>query len=156
MHPTIWKFTHRRNGEIIWQSDWIENALTDEGEEAILNTFFAKTVSPPTNFYIGMVNDTPAETDTLASLTGEPSTGGYARKVVTFSAAAIDAGDYQAQSTTVNFAPSGASIGPVTHQFLTDVVSGTSGLLIAYVALGATRTILEGDDLDVAIAGKLS
>lgn len=156
-HPTAWKFTHRNaEGEILWESDWQENALTDEGEQAILEAFF-RGGSVPTNFYIGLVNDSGiAETDTLATMAGEPSSNGYARQLTTFAAAALDSGDYQTVSDTETITASGGSIGPVDHAILTDVSSGTAGDLIAYVPLSTTRTLTDGDSLDVSVTVKLA
>lgn len=157
MHPTVYRFRHVRNGEVIWSSDWTENALTNEGEQDILAVYFAKSKSAPTNFYIGLINDAGiAETDTLATMAGEPSGNGYARSECTFGTPALDAGDYESVSTTETFTASGGSIGPVTHAFLTNAASGTSGLFLVYVALSATRTLLDGDSLQVDIAVKVS
>lgn len=156
-HPTIWRFTHRNaSGLIVWQQDWTENALADEGEQDILEGFF-RGGTIPSNFYIGLINDaTIAETDTLATMVGEPSANGYARQLTTFGATALDSGDYQTTSTQETFTASGGSIGPVDHAILTDVASGTAGSLIAYVPLSQSRTLADGDSLNVDITIKLA
>jgi hypothetical protein len=156
-HPTAYRFRHIRNGEVIWEQDWTNNALTDAGEQDILAVYFTRSKSAATNLYIGLINDSGiAETDTLSTMAGEPSGNGYARQLVTFGTPALDAGDYQAVSTVETFTASGGTIGPVTHAILTDVSSGTSGVLIIYVPLSATRTLLNGDSLEVDITAKVS
>lgn len=181
--PTHWQFRHRRAGRIIWASEigdvdvaihsrefaelvgdqpWTPNALADEGEADILNVYFLNT-SAPTNFYVGLINDaTIAETDTLATMVGEPSGNGYARQLIERSATgwptgpALDAGDMQITSSTETITAAGGTIGPVDNAILTDVASGTAGDLIAYVALTASRTLQDGDSLDVSFDVKLA
>lgn len=157
LHPTVWKFQHvDRDGNVKWESDWVENALTDEGEEDILEAYF-RGGSAPTNFYIGLINDSGiAETDTLATMAGEPSGNGYARQLTTFGASAPDSGDYQTTATQETFTASGGSIGPVDHAIVTNVSSGTAGLLIAYVPLSTSRTMADGDSLLATVSIKLS
>lgn len=157
-HPTIWKFEHTdKDGNVLWESDWMENALTDAGEEAILNQVFSKSVSAVTTWYMGLINDsTIAETDTLATMVGEPSGNGYARQVTTFGDSALDAGDHQTTSTQETFTASGGAIGPVDHAILCDVVSGSAGVLYVYVPLSVSRTMNDGDSLNCTVAVKLA
>lgn len=138
---------------------WTPNALADEGEEDILSAYFDGGAAP-TNFYGRLYNDTPVETDTLATLLSEAAGNGYA--AVTFAAGtdwgapALDAGDFQTTSTTKTFSATGGSWGPVTYAVLATVATGTVGLLIAYVALSASRTLQSGDTLDLSWAVKLA
>ncbi len=180
LHPTEWRFEHRTADGIVWMSGigevefelgspehlaaradqpWTPNALADEGEQDMLSVYF-RAGTAPTNFYVGLVNDTPVDTDTLATITGEPSGNGYARQLIERNSTgwptlALDSGDYRAVSTEETFTASGGSIGPVTYAFLTTVVSGTSGLLIAYAALSASRTLAAGETLGVTSRVKL-
>lgn len=155
--PTKWRFTHTNaKGEVLWRSDWMDNALANEGEQDILEGFFrAGTI--PTNFYIGLINDsTIAETDTLATMVGEPSGNGYARQLTTFGATSLQGGDYETTSTQETFTASGGTIGPVDYAILTDVSTGTAGSLIAYVALSTPRTLADGDSLNVDLTISLA
>ena len=158
IHPTEWRFRHRRGDLVLWESPWVENALADEGEQNILEVYF-EGAAGPSGFHLGLVNDTPVETDGLADLTGEPSTGGYARQAIarngTDWTGAADAGDWQETSKTVTFTASGGQIGPVTYAILA-TTSDNSGLLVAYVALSTTRTLVDGDSLDASMRVKLS
>jgi hypothetical protein len=137
-----------RAGNVLWQ-DVVNNALADEGEQYFLGTALADT-SQPANFYIRLYNDTPAETDTLGDLTGEPSTYGYAAQAIpsttTGWAIALVSGDYKATSTEETFVASGGSWGPVTYAVLA-TSSDNSGKLIAYGALSVSRTLASGDSL---------
>ena len=160
-HPfykSVWEFTHRdKNGKIIDQ--WTqENALADEGEQDILDRTF-RGAAAPASFYLRLYNDTPVETDTLALLTGEPSGNGYAAQALALNTTdwptlALDAGDYQVTSKTVTFTASGGSIGPVTYAVLA-TSSDNTGKLYAYVALSQSRTLADGETLDVSMTIKL-
>jgi hypothetical protein len=146
-----------RDGKLIW-SDVTTNGLADEGEQAFLNCTLRAT-SCPTTFYLRLFNDTPAETDTLADLTGEPSTNGYAAVEITRDATgwptlALDTGDYQATSKTATFSASGGSWGPVTYAVLA-TSSDSSGKLISYTALSTSRTLANGESLQVTYKLKL-
>lgn len=153
-----WKFTHLNiDGSI--KDQWCQfNALADEGEQQILDTYF-RDATEPTSFYIRLVNDTPVETDTIADLTGEPSGNGYsaqalARNNTDFPTLALSSGDYQVTSKTVTFTASGGSIGAVTYGILT-TSTDSSGKLIAYVALSGSRTLASGESLQVTFSIKL-
>ena len=155
----IWNFAIKDvNGNIV--EEWEQrNSLADEGEENVLSTFF-QSVSAPTAFYVRLFNDTPTDTDGLADLTGEPVGNGYAPIVIERSAVgwptlALDAGDFKITSKKVTFSASGGSIGPVTYGVLA-TTSDNTGKLILYVALSATRTLQDGESLDVTVTGKLA
>lgn len=114
----------------------------------------------PTEFYLALVNDTPTETDQLGDVTGEPSTHGYERQLVErndtgWPTLALDNGDYMATSKQVTFGATGGSWGPVTYMLLTTVKSGTSGVLIAFVALSSSKTILENETFGCKMKIKL-
>lgn len=179
---TQWQFQHRTaDGRVLWMSGlgeldlevgsvehlealgdqaWIDNALADEGEQQMLDVYL-RAGTAPTNFYIALYNDTPVDTDTMATITGEPSGNGYARQLVERSSTgwptlALDSGDYRAVSSTETFTASGGSIGPVTYAALVTVSSGTAGLHIAYAALSTSRTLANGESLDVTKRIKLA
>lgn len=142
--------------DVIQSQLWTPNALADEGEKDILDVYF-DDVAVRSNLYGRLYNDTPVETDTLSTLTNEVSGTGYA--AVTFargtdwSDPTLDSGDMQTTSTTKTFTASG-TWSAATYIILSTVASGTSGLLIAYSALSATRTLGNGDSLDVSFSVK--
>lgn len=145
--------------EIIHSQEWIENALADAGEQSILDVWFRASASVPT-FYFALFNDTPVDTDTPATLTGEVTGTGYARISVArnttdWPTLALDAGDYQVTSATKTFS-AGGTWTSATQLCLMSDASGTTGSFWAWAALSATRTLQNGDTLDVSMAVKLS
>lgn len=145
-----------KDGNELWREPITYNILHDQGEQAILSAYFDTDLAnfgpPPASLHIGLDNRTTlAEADTLASLVGEPTTGGYSRKAVSTATGftlAQPADFYRATSDTVSFTASGGNIGTVRNRFLCTVASGTSGLLLVSLALSVERTINDGDTLN--------
>lgn len=156
----IWEFEHLdKFGNVIdrWEN---ENSLADEGEEDVLDVYY-RGATAPTTFYLALYNDTPVDTDGLADLTGEASGNGYARIEIErsgtgFPTLALDSGDFQLTSKTVTYTASGGSIGPVTYAVLTNVSSGTAGLLLNYVGLSTSRTLADGESMNATLKIKLA
>lgn len=143
-----------KDGNLLW-SEVLQNALADEGEQSMLDGYL-RAQNLPTTFYLGLYNDTPLETDTMADLVGEPTENGYARQEIERSAVgwptlALDSGDYMATSKQVTFSATGGSWGPVTYMVLTTTASGTAGKLIAFVALSQSRTLQNTETLGCKI-----
>lgn len=160
MHA-IWDIRHySKDGELLF-GQVAHNMLHDEGEEFIVDVVFDETQSVPANYYIGLdARASLAEADALTDLVSEPSGNGYAREAVasdnTDFTNSQDSGDWQALTKTVTFTASGGSIGAVTKAFLTTVSTGTAGVLISSVALSQSRTLADGESLDVSMYIKLS
>lgn len=154
----VFEFTARdRDGNILWTEE-AKNALVDEGENQVLDVYLLGA-TPPSGFYLRLFNDTPVETDTLADLTGEPSGYGYAPIAVERSSTgwpifALNSGDWQATSKTVTFQASGGSIGPVSTCVMA-TSSDSSGKFISFAALSQSRTLADGESLDVTYKVKL-
>ena len=120
-------------------------------ETHVLNyVFTATSVTRPTAWYLALFTSDPAED---ASGT-EVSTSGtaYARQSVSFSVS----GNLATNSAAVEFPTATASFGTVTHIGVFD--ASTSGNLIAYSALTASKAIATGDvfrvpsgDLDITL-----
>jgi len=120
-------------------------------ETHVLNyVFTATSVTRPTAWYLALFTSDPAED---ASGT-EVSTSGtaYARQTVAFSVS----GNLATNSAAVEFPTATASFGTVTHIGVFD--ASTSGNLIAYSALSASKAIATGDvfrvpsgDLDITL-----
>ena len=137
----------------------IPNALADEGEKDILDVYF-DVQAVRTALYCGLYNATPVDTSTQSSLSANEVSGtGYARATFTrgtdWGAPALDGGDYMTTSTTKTFTAGGAWTA-ATYATLETTSSGTAGLLIAYVALSATRTLANTETLDVSFTVKLA
>ena len=141
------------------KDSWVkENSLADEGESLLLDSFF-RNQNTPTNFYGRLFNDTPAETDTLADLTGEPSGNGYSaytlnRNTTDFPTLALDSGDYKLTSKEFSCQASGGIIGAVTYLVLA-TSSDNSGKLVCFVSLSQERTLQDGESLNITFSIKL-
>ena len=128
----------------------------------MLSVYF-RAGTAPTNFFLRLYNDTPVDTDTLALLTGEVSGTGYPgthtieRSTVGWPTLALDAGDYRVVSKNIVWTNSGGTAWTAaTHSVVATVSTGTAGLLIAYRALTATRTLQPSDTLTSNIFLKLA
>ena len=180
-HPTSWRFQHRNaDGLIVWASGigdldeilpgskehvelmhdqpWKLNLLTNAGENNINDVYFRATTEP-TSFYIGLSTSDEATLGEAATLSGisEVTGTGYARQQVTRDSSGWPTlvGD-TVTSSTETFTAGGTWTGAVSA-FLTDSPSGTTGgtggnIAIIISDLSATRTLANGESLDVSIA----
>ena len=127
-------------------------SFSDTFETHVLNYVFTTTsVTRPTAWYLALFTSNPADD---ASGT-EVSTSGtaYARQ----SAAFTVSGDTASNSAAIEFPTATASFGTVSHVAVFD--AATSGNMIAYAALTASKAIDTGDvfrvpsgDLDITLA----
>lgn len=178
LSPTCARFEHVRDGRVLWMSGvgeieiprggpehlgllaaqpWQDNALLDEGEQLMLDSFF-RAASLTANFYLALLTATPAETATMATMSEVTGTG-YARIAMVrgtsdFPTLALNGGDYQVTTLQKTFTATGTWTA-ATDLALVTVVSGTAGKLIATTALSTTRTLVNGDTLNVTLAVKL-
>lgn len=120
-------------------------------ETHVLNyVFTATSVTRPTAWYIALFTSNPAED---ASGTEVSASGtAYARQTVAFTVS----GNLATNSAAVEFPTATASFGTVTH--IGVFTASTSGTLIAYSALSASKSISTGDvfrvpagDLDITL-----
>jgi hypothetical protein len=145
--------------EALADRGWQSNDLADEGEQDILAVYF-RTQAKRSNLYGRLFNDTPVETDTLATLTGEVTGTGYAALTwpvsdTGFPTLALDAGDAKVTSSTQTFTAGGAW-SAATTLVLATVATGTAGLHVAWSPLSSTRTLAISDTLDVSVSVKLA
>lgn len=138
----------------------VPNLITDQGEESFLKMIMQADVidvSAGGNFFLGLCEETPGETDTLTTITTEPtSAGGYARQPFARNTTGVPTIEqindaYRSVSLQVTFTASGANFSrAIQRAFLTNVVSGTAGILFAYSGLLPNPiTILNGTNLPV-------
>jgi hypothetical protein len=129
--------------------EWTSNALADEGEVDILDVYFdAQAVR--TSLYFTLYNDTPVETDGLTDLTGIVTGTGYGSITVT---RGTDWGVPTAgggTTTVTKTFTAGGAWSAATYLIL-QTTTDTSGLLLAYAALSQSRTLANGDTLDVTM-----
>jgi hypothetical protein len=126
-------------------------SLTNSFETSVL-TFLLTASSPsparPTAWYLGLFTAAPGESGGGTEVSGN----GYTREAVTFTVS----GNNASNSGSVEFAAATGSWGTITHAAIFD--AATSGNMIAYAALTASKTIDTGDvlriptgDLDVTL-----
>lgn len=150
-------FTHTdARGNVLYESGWLPNHMTDDGFQLMYDVFF-RGASAPTKFMIGLNTANLSQTDSLGDLS-QVSGGGYALQDVLrdasadgFPTLALDGGDMQLTSTTVQFENTHGSeawTGAVDAFLLADLATD---VLICYRPLSTTRTLHPGDKLDVTI-----
>lgn len=138
----------------------VPNLITDEGEKSFLKMIMQADVIDVTaggNFFLGLSEETPGETDTLATITTEPtSAGGYARQSFARNLTGVPTVEiindaHRAVSLLLTFAAVGADFSrSIQRAFLTNILSGTAGLLFSYSGLLPNPiTILNGNDIQV-------
>lgn len=157
----LWTFQHIRNGEVLFEFEDKPNILTDEGEKAMVDTFFRSnddTYFTGEYFYIGLYKGTITETTTLATVPNEPVGNGYGRILIERSNVGFpileqDEGHWRVVSKEVTFVALGGSIGPLNGAFLGTTLD-SSGVLIGAVASGVERTILAGDTAKISLKFK--
>lgn len=125
----------------------------DEGENKVLNILFEATAVDST-LYIGLYEDSsePGETANLAALTEQTLTNGYARQPLTRGTNWSVASDV-ATAAQVTFTASGGAWGNQYGWFMTDVLSGTSGVLFCVENFSdGPYNVTNGDSVKVTAA----
>lgn len=142
-------------GNLVW-SGLARNALANEGEQSVLDTYF-RGATPPAGFYLRLYNTTPALGSTLSTLSAsEPATAngynpanqGLARNSTDWPSLSLVSSHYEVTSKTITVTASGGTIGPVTYAAIA-TSSDNTGKLVSYAALSATRTLNAGDSLQM-------
>jgi len=140
---------------------YIPNSVVAIGKEQFLRAVTRDEdmglTGTPFLYYVGLCNQAPADADTLASITTEPTAaGGYAR--ISFERNStgwptVDevSGQKRASSKVLTFTASGAAYSTsFTRAFLCSVASGTVGNLFSYSgALTVPVTLLDGDSFQM-------
>ena len=117
-------------------------SLTNSFETSVLTWLLTNgTPSParPTAWYLGLFTAAPGESGGGTELSGS----GYARQSITFTVSANNASN----NAAIEFPTASGSWGTITHVAVFD--ASTSGNMIAYASLTASKTIDTGDVLRV-------
>jgi hypothetical protein len=150
------------SGNLKWQETDRANALSQTGEQAILDVFFRNGTAPST-FYLRLSNTIPTATDSLTTLMAtEPTTAyGYnpanqalARNSTDWPTLGIATAHYEVQSKATTITANGGTIGPIAYAVIASS-SNNTGYPIAYAALAQTRTLSSGDSLQITYKVRL-
>ena len=124
-------------------------SFTNFLETEILDHVFAGSAyTAPSQHYLGLFTSAPGETGGGTELSGS----GYARQQINFTTS----GDTTSNNAAVEFPTATGSWGTVTHVGVFD--ASTSGNLMVYATLTASKTVASGDvfrvpsgDLDITL-----
>jgi hypothetical protein len=117
-------------------------SLTNDFETSVLTWLLtASSPSParPTAWYLGLFTAAPGEAGGGTELSGS----GYARQAITFTVS----GNNASNNAAIEFPTASGSWGTITHVAVFD--ASTSGNMIAYASLTASKVIDTGDVLRV-------
>lgn len=134
----------------------VPNVVVREGEESLIKMSLQgddTIVAAAGNFYMGLCGqqlNTQGVVDrdsTLATIAGEPTTGGYARQPFTRDAVGWPQlsqvnGVWVATSRVVNFTAAAADIGTVWRAFICSVNAGNAGKLFSLSGLFPVGTYI--------------
>jgi hypothetical protein len=116
-------------------------------EDALINATLRNTsYTSPATVYVGLYTTDPGEGNTGTEVSG----GSYARTAVTFGA---PSNGVSTNSASVTFPTATGTWGTVTHVGILD--ASTSGNLLYYTALDASKSIASGDVFTIS-TGNLS
>lgn len=166
-HPTLGR--HRLldpDGYVHPWSEWMPNAVLDEGEYDCLNVWLAQAADL-SKYLCLLKGSAPAETDTMAFLAANenfnPPLNGYARIQIAagdWATPTLDSGDMKTTHGVKTFGPASSSawtsltgVGVVTAA--TGQTAG-SGKFLIYQALSGTTTINIGQSFQYQLGVKLS
>lgn len=122
-------------------------SLTDYAELELLDHVFNVAYSPVATVYLGLCTADPTDAATGASCNEVPNSGSYARKAISFGAAASRR---ITQDAVVTFTAATGSWGTVTHWVITDNITWGAGNVLAHGAFSASKSIVSGNTPSVA------
>lgn len=138
-------------GNLKW-SETIENLVTTAGKNDILDKYF-KGSSYTAAWYLGLKGTgTIAAGDTLASHAGWSELTPYSgnRPAITFGTTSSGSNT----ATAVSYSITGTAT--VAGAFVASVNTGTSGILYSASDFGASRSVVNGDTLNVTLTVSVS
>jgi len=158
-HLAVIEFTHRWPDGSVKRQYEVENRLFYEGQDLMLNFTYRAVDGFAVAWYGRLCAGAPADSATLATLTGEPSGSGYGgltwTRNTTDWAAIIGVGtERQTRGLKKTYSATG-DWPEVTTFLLATVVSGTAGKAFSRFTLDSPLTLLNGEDFDVRPIGVL-
>ena len=134
-----------RDGNLKW-SEHVRNTVTTEGKNSILDVYF-DAATQITSWYLGLKGTgTAAVGDTLASHAGWTELTSYTgnRGAITWGE---PSGGSLSASSAISFAITGTMT--VAGAFISSVATGTAGTLYSAGDFSGSRSVINGDTLNV-------
>lgn len=130
-------------GNVKWIEDGF-NIMTDDGLNDILDVYFSDGTQDTTH-YVGLLTASVVAGDTLA--TGLDEFSDYTGDRQTWVEGGVSSKSISNSGNAASFDITGS--GTVVGAFITNVSSGTSGVLVCGVDFSAPRSVASGDILNV-------
>lgn len=160
------EFVIKRDDKVVFSTGNIYNMLHTQGEAQLLSALFlggpTSNTYIPSVYYLGLDARTVLNiSDTLSNLVAEPTSGGYSRQPVSSTTGftiVTEGTTVLAKSGVLAFSATGSNWGPITNMFLTNVASGTGGILYSTVSLGVSGgvTVNNGESVSMRFSMALS
>ena len=122
--------------------------FVNEGE-GFLFDLLCDNVSTVTDLYVGLVYETPGETDTLADISEEDDPN-YSRQVIPFSSVQVDGDNvtYIENDSEIQFPAYSDDCNYTLNNFIVATSQDNTGILIGYGALDSGYSPLSGEVLE--------
>lgn len=122
-------------------------SLSDFAENALLNHLFGSAHTPAAAVYLALCTADPTDAGTGASMNEAANSNNYARKAITFAAAASRK---VVQSGAVTFNQASGAWGTITHWAIVDSGTYGAGNMLAHGAFSASFSPVSGNTPSVA------
>jgi hypothetical protein len=122
-------------------------SLTNYAENAWMQHLFDTEHTPAANLYLALCTADPTDAATGASMNECADSGSYARKAITFDAAASRK---VVQAAAISFDQATGSWGTVTHWAIVDSITHGAGNCLAYGAFSASFSPVSGNTPSIA------
>ena len=125
--------------------------FSDAGSNRALDAVTGRATVSTATTYLALLTSAPSDTSTLAGL-AEYGAAGYSRQAVTWASPTLNGSNVPETSNTgtVSFGPFTSSVtGTITHAALVSAASGTTGNVLAWWELDASRTPSTNDSLEI-------
>lgn len=130
--------------------------FSDAGSNRALDAVTGRATVSSQTTYLALLTSAPTDTSAISALSEYGATG-YSRQAVTWSSPALNGSNVPetSNSATLSYGPFTASVsGTISHAALVSAASGTSGSVLAWWSLDASRTPSTNDSLEIT-AGNL-
>lgn len=125
--------------------------FSDAGSNKALDAVTGRATVSSATTYLALLTSAPGDTTTLSGMSEYGATG-YSRQAVTWSAPALNGSNVPetSNSATLTFGPFTASTGAtISHCALVSAASGTTGSILAWWSLDASRTPSTNDSVEI-------